>query len=95
MLNDRHASPVTTTSAKTGGRYLSTRVDPPSPPFVCTGETVDQMRHSLQRSGERGRYVVFDRQPAVRGIEAELIGQFIVEDGGAVQWKALPSGSPE
>ena len=89
MPTSPDVSPVAKSAPDTRGRYLSTRVEPSSPPFFCAGDSVDQLRLSLQRAGERGRYRVFDRQPQTRGVDAELIGQFIVDDMGAVLWKPL------
>ena len=94
MPENTEVRPATQATAKRAGRYLATRVDPPSPAAFCVGETVDQMRSSLQRSGDRGRYRVFDRQPASRGIDVELIGQFVVEAGGTVEWKPLRDANP-
>ena len=71
-------------------RYLATR--PESPSTGCyVGETVEEVRFQLERSAEPGRYRVFDRRPATRGIESELVGQFVVEAPGEVQWRALPA----
>lgn len=91
MPDERDVRDVSKSASQTSGRYLSTRVEPPSPPFFCAGDSVDQMRLSLQRSGERGRYRVFDRQPRTPGVDAELIGQLIVDATGAVEWKPLRS----
>ena len=52
------------------------------------------MRPYLER-GQPGRYRVFDRQPAARGVDAELVGELIVDEEGRVQWKPLmPYGEP-
>ena len=91
MAHDPDVRNLPTSASEARGRYISTRVEPLSPPVFCTGESVDQMRLALQRSGERGRYRVFDRQPRTRGLDFELIGQFIVDATGAVEWKALRS----
>lgn len=91
MPNEQDIHVLPTSADEGPSRYLSTRVDPASPPFSCAGDSVNQMRLTLQRSGERGRYRVYDRQPPTPGVDAELIGQFIVDGAGAVEWKALRS----
>jgi hypothetical protein len=58
------------------------------PARVCKGDTVDEVRERLERVETPGRYRLFDRRPAARGIDAELVGVFVVSDAG-VQWKPL------
>lgn len=71
-------------------RYVAVRPDSPSTPS-CFADTVEEMRFQLERSGEPGRYRVFDRRPAARGIDFEVVGRFVVDAAGTVQWKPLPS----
>ncbi len=59
--------------------------------YFCKGNTLEEMRLSLERIHAPGHYRVFDRRPAARGIDVELIGVFVVDAGGAIQWKPLRS----
>jgi hypothetical protein len=73
-------------------RYLASRPASGSThSYFCKGDTLEEMRLRLQRAQEPGHYRVFDRRPAARGIDAELIGVFLVDDGGTIQWKPLRS----
>jgi hypothetical protein len=82
----------TETRATPPARYLACRpASESTPSFFCMGERVDEMRLYLERAHEPGRYRVFDRRPDSRGIDSELIGEFVVDDAGHVLWKALSS----
>ena len=70
-------------------RYVAARPDSPTTPS-CFADTVEEMRLQLERCGEPGRYRVFDRRPATRGIDFELVGRFIVDSTGTVLWRPLP-----
>ena len=73
-------------------RYLASRaVSGSTDSWFCKGDTLDEMRKCLQRSRQPGHYRVFDRRPATRGIDVELVGVFLVYDGGAIEWKPLPT----
>lgn len=73
-------------------RYLASRLASGSTDSnFCQGDTLEEMRLRLQRAHEPGHYRVFDRRPAARGIDVELIGVFLVADGGSIEWKPLRS----
>ena len=76
-------------ASRPGARYLASARGSTAPARICTGDTVDEMRLYLERGHRPGRYRVFDRQPATRGIDAELVGEFIVDEDGRVHWKPL------
>lgn len=75
-------------ASRPGARYLASPLTSTPSARICTGDTVDEMRLYLTR-GQPGRYRVFDRQPAARGIDAEFVGEFTVDEGGRVHWKPL------
>jgi hypothetical protein len=75
-------------ASRPGARYLASPLASTASARICTGDTVDEMRLYLER-GRPGRYRVFDRQPATRGIDAELVGEFIVDEDGRVHWEPL------
>ena len=59
--------------------------------YFCKADTLEEMRLLCLQSHEPGHYRVFDRSPAARGINVELIGVFLVDGGGTVQWRPLRS----
>lgn len=73
-------------------RFLASRaVSGSTDAWFCKGETLEEMRKCLQRARQPGHYRVFDRRPAARGIDVELIGVFLVDDRGTIEWRPLPS----
>ena len=73
-------------------RYIASRMaSETAPPCFRSGDTVDEVRLSLERAQLRGCFRVFDREPSTRGVDSELIGELRVDSAGAVHWKPLRS----
>jgi hypothetical protein len=86
------ANPLRPARRNPEARYLASRPASGSTgSYHCQGDTLEEMRLCLQRTHEPGHYRVFDRRPEARGFDVELIGVFLVDACGTIQWRPLRS----